>query len=188
MGRALTVKPRWQRSGGGSTRIALTLLPIGPIDLGVVRDLAGAVSALGFRVTVASERAIPVGAYVPARRQHQAAALVELARQEAGDRVLAVTEADLYSDDLNFVFGLADSPGRAAVISLHRLRAGGDAHLFRERAAKEAIHELGHTMGLPHCSDPLCVMYFSNSLADTDRKATAPCPRCRSLGGFAPRR
>jgi archaemetzincin len=151
-----------------------------------VHDLADAISAaMGFGVTVASERAIPVGSYDPARRQHRAEALVDLARQEAGERVLAVTESDLYSDDLNFVFGLADSSGRAAVISLHRLRADGDAPLFSERAVKEAIHELGHTMGLRHCPDPGCVMHFSNSLADTDRKATAMCDRCRRRGGAA---
>jgi archaemetzincin len=166
----------------------LTLLPVGPIDPGIVRDLASAISALGFRVAVASEHAIPVGAYVAARRQYRAEALVELARQEAGDRVLAVTEADLYSGGLNFVFGLADSPGRAAVISLHRLRADADAAVFRERALKEAVHELGHTMGLQHCSDPRCVMQFSNTLADTDRKATALCARCRRRGGFVTRR
>lgn len=158
----------------------MTLLPIAPVDARVVQDLARAISAAtGSRLTVASERAIPLAAYVPARRQHRAEALVGLARQEPGDRVLAVTEADLYSDDLNFVFGLADSPGRAAVISLHRLRADGDPSRFRERAVKEAIHELGHTMGLGHCPDPGCVMHFSNSLADTDRKAAALCGRCR---------
>jgi archaemetzincin len=151
----------------------------------VVQDLVGAISAMGFRVTVVAERAIPFGSYVPSRGQHQAEALVELARQEAGDRVLAVTDADLYSGDLNFVFGLADAAGRVAVVSLHRLRAAGDTHLFHERAVKEAIHELGHTLGLRHCPDPYCVMSFSNSLADTDRKAAAVCARCRRLGDFA---
>jgi archaemetzincin len=147
-----------------------------------VRKLASAISAMGFRVTVAAERAIPVGSYVPSRRQHQAEALVELARREAGDRVLAVTEADLYSGGLNFVFGLADAGGRVAVMSLHRLRAGGDADLLHERAVKEAFHELGHTLGFLHCPDPRCVMYFSNCLADTDRKGAGLCVRCRRLG------
>ena len=43
---------------------------------------------------------------------------------------------------------------------------------------KEAVHELGHTLGLEHCPDRSCVMYFSNSLADTDRKGEAYCSRC----------
>jgi Peptidase family M54 len=79
-------------------------------------------------------------------------------------RVLAVN-----AHELNFVFGIAQSRGRAAVISLCRLGLGADPPLRRERVLKEAVHELGHTLGLNHCPDAKCVMHFSNSLADTDR-------------------
>jgi archaemetzincin len=182
------VRPEQEREACTLERPArkgLTLLPIAPIEARVVHDLAGAMSAIGYSVTVVAEQPMPAGSYVPSRRQHQAEALVELARQQAGGRVLAVTEADLYSDDLNFVFGLADARGRAAVISVHRLRAGADARRLHERVVKEAVHELGHTMGLGHCPDPRCVMHFSNMLADTDRKTAELCARCRKRGGFA---
>ena len=53
-----------------------------------------------------------------------------------------VTSHDLYVEGLNFVFGLADNPGKAALISLYRLHAGGEEPLFRARAVKEAVHEL----------------------------------------------
>jgi archaemetzincin len=36
---------------------------------------------------------------------------------------------------------------------------------------------LGHTYGLQHCSDPKCVMYFSNTLGETDRKRDKFCPQ-----------
>jgi archaemetzincin len=55
-----------------------------------------------------------------------------------------------------------------------------DHHLFLLRTVKEAIHELGHTGGLEHCPDPRCVMYFSNTLADTDHKDYQFCARCRT--------
>jgi archaemetzincin len=38
------------------------------------------------------------------------------------ERVLRLVDLDLYVPDLNFVFGLADPPGRRAVIALPRLR------------------------------------------------------------------
>jgi archaemetzincin len=50
--------------------------------------------------------------------------------------------------------------------------------LFRARLVKEAVHELGNTLGLEHCPDRSCVMYLSNSPADTDRKGEAHCSRC----------
>lgn len=77
----------------------------------------------------------------------------------------------------HFVFGIA-SPGGACVVSTARLAIGADDALFRARLLKEAVHELGHTLGLEHCTDPGCVMHFSNSLADTDRKGAACCRRC----------
>jgi len=101
------------------------------------------------------------------------------------ERVLGVTTMDIYAPTLNFIFGEADSESGVAVISIHRLRQEfyglpPDEELLKERALKEALHELGHTWGLSHCPDPRCVMFFSTSLSDTDRKAAAFCGRCRS--------
>jgi len=61
---------------------------------------------------------------------------------------------------------------------VHRLRAEGNGagELFARRAATEAVHELGHSYGLAHCDDRGCVMWFSNSLAETDRKGPRFCP------------
>ena len=85
---------------------------------------------------------------------------------------------------MNFVFGLADVPGPAALISVCRLwqefyGLERDEKLFRSRMIKEAIHELGHSFGLAHCQNHQCVMSFSNSLIDTDRKGEAFCADCQ---------
>lgn len=102
--------------------------------------------------------------------------LKELRLPAAGsaDKYLGVTTADLYSRGLNLVFGQADVGGPAAVISLARL---GSGQALRERALKEAVHELGHTLGLAHCRDKNCVMWFSRVLTETDFKSDDFCPR-----------
>jgi len=100
------------------------------------------------------------------------------------EKILGIVDHDLYVPELNFVFGEA-SP-RVADISLTRLRQdfynlSQDQSLFYKRALTEAVHELGHTYGLGHCEDPRCVMFFSNSLIDTDRKGSEFCPKCKTL-------
>jgi archaemetzincin len=102
------------------------------------------------------------------------------------ERVLGVVDVDLYATDLNFVFGEADPKEGVAVISLARLRQEfydlpPNQALFQERTLKEAIHELGHTYGLGHCPDSTCVMHFSNSLEDTDKKSWRFCNKCNVL-------
>jgi archaemetzincin len=146
-----------------------------PADIeALVEELA----SLGLRVVQQTHVELPAEAFDTRRGQYRGSDLLARTHAEPGERVLAVTEADLYDDGLNFIFGLADPAQRVALISLRRLRLLADPWTFRARAAKEAIHELGHTLGLNHCADPACVMSFSNTLADTDRKSARFCPRC----------
>jgi len=94
---------------------------------------------------------------------------------------LGITGADLFSSGMNFVFGVAST--RKALISTFRLRPEfygmpSNQKVYRWRVLIEAIHELGHTLGLAHCDYPGCVMYFSNWIGDTDRKGPKFCYRC----------
>jgi archaemetzincin len=100
-------------------------------------------------------------------------------------KILVICDIDAYSGDLNFVFGEAYREGRVAAIYLPRLRQefyGLESNklVFHKRIVKEAIHELGHTFGLFHCNNELCVMHFSNSLYDTDIKEKSFCSNCKN--------
>lgn len=94
-----------------------------------------------------------------------------------GQLSVIITERDLYVESLNFVFGLAKRDLLAAIVSWHRLR-DDNASVFADRLAKEIVHEVGHLEGLEHCTDPSCVMWFSNTLKETDRKGVNFCHTC----------
>jgi archaemetzincin len=130
----------------------------------------------------------PQYSYNPTRSQyHSTQILHEMSRRikiGTGEKIIGIVDLDLYVPGLNFVFGEAILGGGYCVISLTRLRQSYYGYIeeekrFFDRVGKEAVHEVGHTYGLGHCKDPNCVMRFSNSLFDTDRKTDDFCKRCR---------
>lgn len=136
----------------------------------------------GLEVRVSSVPFPPRLGFNPERSQYHAGSIISyLDSVEFPQmvRLLALVEFDLYEEGLNFVFGEAQLGGRNAVVSIYRLRDPNENILF-ERTFKEVNHELGHTFGLTHCSDPMCVMSFSNSIYDVDRKTRFFCLSCRN--------
>ena len=155
----------------------LVIVPFEGFPAPIAQALAGDLAARGISTRVDAPVRLPDAAYSATRGQYRAEPLLALIGGHGARHVLGITQHDLFAQDLNFIFGIA-SPGGAAVVSTARLVIGADDGLFRARLLKEAVHELGHTLGLGHCADPGCVMSFSNRLADTDRKGDAYCERC----------
>lgn len=156
---------------------ALVIVPLDGFPVPVAQALAADLAALGATARIDVPVPLPDSTYDPGRGQYRAELLLALLSGHGAPHVLGLTQHDLYTGNLNFVFGIA-SAGGACLVSTARLMAGADDALFRGRLLKEAVHELGHTAGLQHCGDARCVMYFSNSLADTDRKRSTYCERC----------
>lgn len=149
------------------------------IDESVLHALVPILSN-AFRANVLAANAVglPEEAYNASRKQYHSTVLLDaLATHKRPDweRLIGITDVDLYTPDLNFVFGEADARRGVAVFSLARLHTA-DRDRFVHRLATEAVHEIGHTYGLGHCNDRQCVMWFSNTLDETDRKGTRFCP------------
>ena len=144
---------------------------------------------LGLKAVV-SENHVRVTGYVNDRRQLDARAVLDSIqafkhRHAFSEPVLLVLPQDLFGNGRSFVFGLAREAVGAAVVSTARLgneyygRPGSDDDLI-DRVSKEGAHELGHLLGLAHCSNPECVMFKPDTLDELDRKKKMLCPACRA--------
>ncbi|MDI6760385.1 MAG: archaemetzincin family Zn-dependent metalloprotease [Candidatus Brocadiaceae bacterium] len=172
------------------------LLPVGKVEKGLLKELAQSLrDKLGVTAEVGEAVEISKAAFDQGRNQYNSTRVLqglETTRPRISkgrvtlSQLLAVTEVDLFVPNLNFVFGEALPTKDMAIISLCRLRQEfygkpADTTLLMERTVKEAVHELGHVWGMRHCPDSHCVMFFSNSLLDTDRKSDTFCKRCKGL-------
>lgn len=164
------------------------LKPLGKIDEKVPETIKQSLSRFfGCNIEISLGDEIPVRTFNEDRGQYNASLVLDLLKSyemPGRSKMLGIADVDMYVPELNYVFGLADMSGRAAVISLVRLRQEyyglpTDEQLFLDRVVKEATHELGHAFGLEHCTNSKCVMHFSNSLQDTDIKQTIFCQNCR---------
>jgi archaemetzincin len=126
--------------------------------------------------------------YNPGRRQYDANKLLNMITLRAPQdalKVIGMVRVDLYIPILTYIFGQAKLNGISGVASLYRLRnehygLDPDDELLCNRFSKVVIHELGHTFGLIHCSNPVCVMRSSTYVEDLDQKNKQFCYRCRA--------
>lgn len=135
----------------------IILVPIDDVEAGLLHHVGNRLSAaLDVPADLGDQIRAPIRAYDRSRGQYILRALSRLSVQDT-ERVLGIIEVDCYAPGLSFIFGQAERNGRNAFIALPRLRPSfhgkpKDRGLFRTRTVKEAIHELGHTYGLDHCS------------------------------------
>jgi len=168
----------------------ISLVPIGEVAQEQLKSLAdGLASRLRVACATNSEALDVAFAFNPLRRQYDSTEILKRLGQHASRenwRVLGVTEADIYIPIMTYVFGEAQLRGCCAVVSSYRLREEfygmpPNPGLLAERLLKEALHELGHTLGLRHCCDYRCVMGFSSTVESIDLKLAEFCPTCARL-------
>jgi len=161
-----------------------------------ILDLSQGYLALFFDAPVKVQRQVPL-ASIPARarRTHPSWGdpqvltgyvlheVLEPERPNDALAYLALTASDLWpGPGWNFVFGEANLRERVGVWSIYRNGdpAQSDAafHGCLRRTLGTATHELGHVLGMTHCTAFTCLMNGSNHQEERDRRPLHLCPVC----------
>lgn len=169
----------------------IKIMPMGEVPHRLLSDLVPELRSVygalidDISVSIGSKSELPQEAFVPEREQYRSDIIIDLMERQMAEhaRILVITDVDIFFPTLNFVLGQAQLSGTFCIVSIRRLdpsyyRIPPNYELLLERTVKESVHELGHTLGLSHCPNPLCVMSFSNSILGVDRKSKNLCERC----------
>jgi archaemetzincin len=135
---------------------------------------------------------LPEDAWYAPRKRYRAEILLDFLERYADDdetKVLGLTEVDISTTSDPYpdwgIFGLGRSPGATAVISSYRLkRKPKNREHVVQRVSTVAVHEIGHTFGLPHCDEAAveCVMLDAEGgIENTDSSSGTFGPGCRGL-------
>jgi len=169
----------------------VALVPFGPVDDRLV-EVARAAIERRLRVAVGIEprRELPRAARASARRRWRAEKILEALQEDpppGAFKVVAMTDAEISTTKGDIpdwrVAGLGNIGGLACVTSMWiNLRHSATRATLERRTADLVIHELGHTLGLPHCETPRCVMRDAKGryLETADSSSGDFCDRCKA--------
>jgi archaemetzincin len=184
------------RLGGRAAVVAATrrLLYVQPLggelpaeDVELVRE--GLTELIGMETRLLSRVELPAAAFYPPRRRYRAEKLLDFLEGRMpsdGTRILGLTAVDISTTKGRFadwgLLGLGRLAGASSVISEFRcrMRSSGPANA-RQRLAKVAVHESGHTLGLAHCQTRGCLMEDAEGQVATCDREYDFCQRCRGL-------
>jgi archaemetzincin len=170
-----------------SKKISVGVVPLGDIpefDLQVIVDHIIGCFKLTAQILPRFE---PPGNALDERRlQYNAGIIIEtMEAMQFGnhDKVIGVLDKDLFIPIFTHVFGEARQGGKCGLVSLYRLAKNPDGSIppessINERAAKVALHELGHLLDLLHCERKKCLMHFSGGIDEVDEMPFDLCEYC----------
>jgi predicted Zn-dependent protease len=140
------------------------------------------------RISVAQGEDDPRASFPELKRQIQAqdqqwdakqlwGAVQQIAQERENAIFLGITQADIYTDDNNFVFGLADIGAGYAIVSTRRFEAQFNGERenqqrFLDRLHKQLLSSVGFAFGIARPTDPRSARSYPNGLADHDLKGT----------------
>jgi archaemetzincin len=166
------------------------IIPLGKVEQVVVDDVVKGLTAF-YHKTVIVQKVEPLDKRLLAESKKRYSADSILKRFKSPQNTVVITSVDIVTPKTKVtnewgIFGLGLRPGKVCVISSFRLKKNATAKLLADRLQKVAIHEVGHNLGLNHCTkDPECLMNDAGgTIKQVDQEKFMFCENCKKLIGM----
>jgi archaemetzincin len=179
---AVTFLSCFQTEDAQGQHKVVRIQPLGDISPDDVNALTDSIKRLFPKVVVSAPKKLPAFAYYRPRGRYKADSLLKYLSSIAqpNETVIGLTRKDISTKSRTHadwgIMGLGRCPGNACVASTFRLNIKKKKSQFY----KVAIHELGHTFGLPHCRDLYCYMRAAEGGNPTDDEKYF-CKKCSNF-------
>ena len=166
---------------------SIAIVPFQGIDSNLIKELkTGILKQLKVELDILEKTSLPDFAFYKPRQRYIADSLLIFLRQinkNKFEKIIGITTKDISTRKGTVenwgILGLGTCPGEVCVIS--SFRAGKDKvspSVFLHRMITLALHELGHTYGLEHCSVATCLMKDAEGKMNLD-DGDSYCEKCR---------
>lgn len=166
----------------GKPAVTILIQPFKDINKETVAKVAEGIKNVYPNVKVLDAIDFPANTYYKERNRYRADSIIKFLNKETKDGFVTI---GLTSKDISAargkikdfgIMGLGYRPGKACVASNFRLSKENRDEQFY----KIAIHELGHTQGLPHCPEKMCFMRDAEGKNPTNEE-TDFCKKCKTF-------
>lgn len=138
----------------------IVIQPLGNFSKEDAKRVLGQIKIIYSNTILKNNISLPKSAYYKARNRYRADSIINRLSYQVGNDsiIIGLTKKDISITKGKFkdwgVMGLGFCPGKACIVSSFRL----SKNKTDEQFYKVALHELGHTQGLPHCKNKTCLM------------------------------
>lgn len=170
-----------EKSGNKGKNITIDVLPFSDMPQKEVSAAYKELKTIYPNIVLLKPIALPKTAYYAPRNRYRADSIIAYLKQiTPKDHVtIGLTSKDIShtkGDVADYgIMGLAWTPGNSCVVSSYRVAKANKTTQFY----KLCIHELGHTTGLPHCSEKTCYMRDAEGGNPLDEE-TGFCKKCKA--------
>ncbi|WP_428137848.1 matrixin family metalloprotease [Chryseobacterium jejuense] len=162
--------------------ITILIQPFRDIKPEKVKTVAEGIKKIYPNIKVLEAIDFPENAYYKERNRYRADSTIKFLNNRTKESFITIglTSKDISATKGKIkdfgIMGLGYRPGKACIASDFRLNKENS----NEQFYKIAIHELGHTQGLPHCPEKMCFMRDAEGKNPTNEE-TDFCKKCKTF-------